>query len=191
MNAARATAERVRVPVPKKTAPKKATSKKSATKKSATNKSVRTAPSKKTPAKHAPAKAKTAAKTAGKTAAKKVAKKTPAKKGSAAKAPLFLIDVAALRSRTRRRRLVLGSLLLLVGAFFAVALIQAQLVQTQAEVDRIQAEINRLENDLALLDREVVEASSPEVIVQRATRELGMVRALRPVYLVAARPLEP
>lgn len=125
-----------------------------------------------------------------KKAVKDTAKKTSSKKVSA-KAPLFLIDLAALRSRTRRRRLVLGSLLLLVGAFFAVALIQAQLVQTQSEVDRLQAEINRLENDLALLDREVVEASSPEKIVERATQDLGMVRALRPVYLVAARPLKP
>jgi cell division protein FtsL len=85
---------------------------------------------------------------------------------------------------------VFASLLLLVGAFFAAALVQAQLVQTQAETDRIQAETNRLENDLALLDRQVVEASSPEVIVARA-RRLGMVRAVRPVYLVATRPVGP
>lgn len=103
---------------------------------------------------------------------------------------LFLIDLAALRSRTRRRRLIIASLILLVGAFFAAALVQAQLVQTQAEADRIQAELNRLENDLALLDRQVVEASSPEVIVERA-RRLGMVRAVRPVYLVATRPVGP
>ena len=107
-----------------------------------------------------------------------------------ARGTLFLIDLAALRSRSRRRRLVIASLILLVGAFFAAALVQAQLVQTQAEADRLQVEINRLENDLALLDRQVVEASSPEVIVERA-RRLGMVRAVRPVYLVATRPVGP
>ncbi|MFW2382320.1 MAG: hypothetical protein ACN4GZ_11220 [Acidimicrobiales bacterium] len=109
---------------------------------------------------------------------------------STARGALFLIDLAALRSRSRRRKLVIASLVLLVGAFFGAALVQAQLVQTQAEADRITIEINRLENDLALLDREVVEASSPEVIVERA-RRLGMVRAVRPVYLVATRPVGP
>ncbi len=103
---------------------------------------------------------------------------------------LFVIDFAALRSRTRRRRLVLVSLTLLVGAFFAVALVQAQLVQTQSQLDGLEAENARLANDIALLDREVVVASSPEEVVRRA-RELGMVRAARPVYLVATRPLEP
>jgi hypothetical protein len=107
-----------------------------------------------------------------------------------ARGTLFLIDLAALRSRTRRRRLVIASLVLLVGAFFAAALVQAQLVQTQADVDRLQIEINRLENDLALIDRQVVEASSPEAIVAQA-RRLGMVRAVRPVYLVATRPVGP
>ncbi|MGI9611089.1 MAG: hypothetical protein ACR2NL_12420 [Acidimicrobiia bacterium] len=134
---------------------------------------------------------------------KKATKKSAAASGSAragakkssstkstARGALFLIDLAALRSRTRRRRLVIVSLILLVGAFFGAALVQAQLVQTQAEADRITIEINRLENDLALLDREVVEASSPEVIVERA-RRLGMVRAVRPVYLVATRPVGP
>ncbi|MBT8240735.1 MAG: septum formation initiator family protein [Acidimicrobiia bacterium] len=116
--------------------------------------------------------------------------RTSATGRATARGTLFLIDLAALRSRSRRRRLVIASLVLLAGAFFAAALVQAQLVQTQAEADRLQVEINRLENDLALLDRQVVEASSPEVIVEQA-RRLGMVRAVRPVYLVATRPVGP
>lgn len=116
-------------------------------------------------------------------------RRRPAGRRRAASAPsLFLIDLAALRSRTRRRRLLFVSLTLLVGVFFGVALVQAQLVQTQSELDALEAEIGQLENDIALLERDVVVASSPEEIVRRA-RALGMVRAVRPVYLVAARPV--
>lgn len=86
--------------------------------------------------------------------------------------------------------MVIVSLILLVGAFFGVALVQAQLVQTQSDLDRLQQEISVLENDIALLDRSVVVASSPEEIVRRA-KALGMVRSVRPVYLVATRPLSP
>ncbi len=134
--------------------------------------------------------AKKSAGTKGPSTKAETSPKTSARTSGGGRPPIFLVDVAALRSRTRRRRLVIASLLLLVGAFFGAALVQAQLVQTQAEVDRIQIELNRLENDLALLDRQVVEASSPEVIVERA-RRLGMVRAVRPVYLVATRPVAP
>lgn len=119
------------------------------------------------------------------------ARRRPAGRGRAASAPsLFLIDFVALRSRARRRRLLFISLTLLVGVFFGVALVQAQLVQTQSELDALEAEIGQLENDIALLERDVVVASSPEEIVRRA-RALGMVRAVRPVYLVAARPVGP
>ncbi len=109
---------------------------------------------------------------------------------SISSAGLFVVDFAALRSRTRRRRMVIVSLILLVGAFFGVALVQAQLVQTQSDLDRLQQEISVLENDIALLDRSVVVASSPEEVVRRA-KALGMVRSVRPVYLVATRPLSP
>ncbi len=140
-------------------------------------------------------------KTANKTAANKTANKKTANKTakpqrsqqarrSISSAGLFVVDFAALRSRTRRRRMVIVSLILLVGAFFGVALVQAQLVQTQSDLDRLQQEISVLENDIALLDRSVVVASSPEEVVRRATA-LGMVRSVRPVYLVATRPLSP
>ncbi len=149
------------------------------------------------PAKRPSAGKKTANKTsANKTTNKKTANKTAKPHGSrsarrsVASAGLFVVDFAALRSRTRRRRMVIMSLILLVGAFFGVALVQAQLVQTQSDLDRLQQEISVLENDIALLDRSVVVASSPEEVVRRA-KALGMVRSVRPVYLVATRPLTP
>ncbi|NNF54822.1 MAG: septum formation initiator family protein [Acidimicrobiales bacterium] len=143
----------------------------------------------------APAKRASPAKRPG--SAKKAATRNTAKpqgsrsaRRSISSAGLFVVDFAALRSRTRRRRMVIVSLILLVGAFFGVALVQAQLVQTQSDLDRLQQEISVLENDIALLDRSVVVASSPEEIVRRA-KALGMVRSVRPVYLVATRPLSP
>lgn len=139
--------------------------------------------------KPAPTKRPSAAKkTANKNAARPHASQSARK--SISTAGLFVVDFAALRSRTRRRRMVMVSLILLVAAFFGVALVQAQLVQTQSDLDGLQNEITVLENDIALLDRSVVVASSPEEIVRRA-KALGMVRSVRPVYLVATRPLSP
>jgi cell division protein FtsL len=71
-----------------------------------------------------------------------------------------------------------------VAGLFAVAFAHAQLVENQRELDEIRLRISELEAEKAQIERAVDEASSPAVVVDRAT-ELGLIRAEEPVYLAA------
>lgn len=72
--------------------------------------------------------------------------------------------------------------LVVVGALFAVASVQASLVGGQQDLDQLRSRIGELGAERARLERAVDQASSPAVITGRAG-ELGMVRAANPVYL--------
>lgn len=76
---------------------------------------------------------------------------------------------------------------LLVFGFFAVAFVQAQLVAGQQELDQTRARIVEANKERARLAQAVDEASAPADIVARA-QEMGMVRAIEPVYLAAVSP---
>jgi cell division protein FtsB len=102
---------------------------------------------------------------------------------------LARVDHRALRSARRRRRFLTVVTLTLVVALFGVGLAHAQLVQRQQQLDDLRAEIGETHAERLRLERAVVVASSPDEIVRRAS-EMGMVRALDPVYLVALRPVE-
>ncbi len=99
---------------------------------------------------------------------------------------LRLVDKAAIKSESRRRLIVTLSVAVVVVALFAVALIQARLVQTQREVDALYAEIETVEAERAQLANDVVHSESPDRIIARA-KELGMVPAQKPVHLAAVR----
>ncbi len=71
---------------------------------------------------------------------------------------------------------------LLLGALFTVAYVQAGLVAGQQDLDTTRDRIDELEAERARLERAVDEASSPAAITGRAA-ELGMIRAEDPVYL--------
>lgn len=102
---------------------------------------------------------------------------------------LALVDRRSLRSARVRRALFAVTMSVVVIALFAVGLIHAQLVQRQHRLDELRAEIGDTQAERLRLSRQVVVASSPEEVVRRA-REIGMVRAEDPVYLVAVRPVE-
>ncbi len=70
---------------------------------------------------------------------------------------------------------------------FLIALFQAQLVANQKTLDQTRSEIAQAEKEQARLRQAVDESSSPISIVQRA-QDLGMVRAVEPVYLAAVSP---
>lgn len=99
---------------------------------------------------------------------------------------LRLVDKQALKSRSRRRTVIISSLCLLVAGMFMTTLAHARLVEGQRELDVLRSDIAELDGRRAQLEGEIVIASSPEAIVARA-RVLGMVRASDPQYLVAVR----
>ncbi len=99
---------------------------------------------------------------------------------------LRLVDKKALKSRSRRRTVIISSLGLLVVGMFMTTLAHARLVEGQRELDVLRGDIAELDGRRAQLEGEIVISSSPEAIVARA-RVLGMVRASDPQYLVAVR----
>lgn len=96
--------------------------------------------------------------------------------------PLRLVTKTGTRRRTRHRVALVLAVLVVVGALFAVASVQANLVGGQQDLDQLRSRIGELEAERARLERAVDQASSPAVITGRAG-ELGMVRAESPVYL--------
>lgn len=108
-------------------------------------------------------------------------------KGAAAKSQrprLRVIDHSKLKRESRRRSVVMGVMLVLAGCLFVIAFIHATLVQHQHQLDVINSEIAVAAERSAQLERDVMIASAPVVIVERA-EALGMVRSQHPVYLVA------
>ena len=101
---------------------------------------------------------------------------------------LKVIDQEAARRRARRRNGLLVLFVVVLLGFFGVAFAQAQLVADQQSLDVLRAQIAEAETRNAQLSRQVEQASAPAVVVERA-RELGMVGAHEPVYLVASSPL--
>lgn len=99
---------------------------------------------------------------------------------------LTVIDAEKLRREFRRRRVAMFAVVSLAAVFFVVAIVQAQLVQSQHSLDQTRADTAALEEQIAILEREVMAASSPVAIVD-AAETLGMVRAQDPVYLVSDR----
>lgn len=100
---------------------------------------------------------------------------------------LRVIDQTSIRSRARRRTMAIVTFVVLLAGFFAVALIQAQLVADQHQLDVLRGRIMEAEAERARLQRAVEESSAPAAIIGRA-QELGMVRATDPVYLAAVAP---
>ncbi len=99
---------------------------------------------------------------------------------------LRLVDRAGAKSEPRRRLIVTLSITAVVLTLFAVALVQAQLVQSQRDIDVLNAKIVLVEAERAQLARDVIFAESPAGILDRAD-QLGMVKALDPVHLTAIR----
>lgn len=102
------------------------------------------------------------------------------------KARLRVVDPVAMRSRARRRLATFAVFGVVIVAMFAVAFVHAQLVRRQGELDDMREQVAQAEAEQARLTRDVVIASAPDSIVNRAMA-LGMVRAAEPVYLVAVR----
>lgn len=111
----------------------------------------------------------------------------PAERSSSRARPqLRVLDQAAARQRRRRRGALALLFVVLLTGLFGVAFVHAQLVESQQDLDDMRTRIRELEAEKAQIERAVDEASSPAVVVERAT-ELGMVRAEEPVYLAAVR----
>ncbi|MDH3681863.1 MAG: hypothetical protein OEV40_18145 [Acidimicrobiia bacterium] len=106
---------------------------------------------------------------------------------AASRPRLRVLDQAAVRRRARRRNAVLLAFIVLLAALFLVAFVHARLVESQQELDLMRTRISELQVDKAQLERAVDEASSPALIVERASA-LGMVRAAEPVYLASVVP---
>ncbi|MEM7322026.1 MAG: hypothetical protein AAF531_02975 [Actinomycetota bacterium] len=102
---------------------------------------------------------------------------------------LKVLNQQAIRRRARRRNALLTLFVFVLLGFFAVAFIQAQLVADQQDLDVLRARIAEAEAEHARIARDVEIASSPAVIFDRATNNLGMVRAHQPVYLEAVAPV--
>ncbi len=108
---------------------------------------------------------------------------------TATRPKLKVLNQEAIRQRARRRNALLMLFIVVLLGFFAVAFVHAQLVAGQQDLDSVRSRIAEAEAHRAKVARLVEEASSPEVIVTRATEELGMVRAFQPVYLEAVSPV--
>ncbi len=106
------------------------------------------------------------------------------KSDKAARPNLRLVDPRIAQAKTRRRRIVALSMAVLIAGMFVVAYAQARLVEGQHELDQLRTEVAEARKERARLERDVVEASSPTAITERA-RQLGMVRAVEPIYIVA------
>ncbi len=103
-----------------------------------------------------------------------------------ARPELRVLDQTSIRRRARRRNATLALFIVVLNALFMVAFVHARLVEGQQELDLMRSRIEELESEKARIVRAVDEASSPAVVVERAT-ELGMIRAEEPVYLLAVR----
>lgn len=101
---------------------------------------------------------------------------------------LRVIDHRQQRSLRLRRQVMFGIFIFVLAGFFAVATAHAELVSNQRDLDVLRQDIAAASASNAVLERQVVEASSPEEIVRRA-QDLGMVRAEEPVYLIASGPV--
>lgn len=128
----------------------------------------------------------TATVTRRKTTRNAPARQSPAgRKTEQAKRPaLRIVDKQAMRRRAQRRVLLTLSAATVMSALFGVAVAYARLAENQQHLDQVRSDIHQAETDISRLERDIVEASSPHAVVERAG-QLGMVRAENPVYLTA------
>ena len=96
------------------------------------------------------------------------------------------------RVRSVKRSLLLGSLtIIVIGALFALAALNALLVAGQADLDAVNDQIELTERQQARLEVRVAELSAPGQIIARA-EDLGMTRSAPPVHIPAVEtPLGP
>ncbi len=104
----------------------------------------------------------------------------------ASRPKLRVIDQKRVTAANRRRRLIVGVAGAVVIGMFVSAMAQAELVRGQQELNQLRADVAEAEGARADLEREIVVASAPQVIVEQA-RALGMVRAMEPQYFPAIR----
>ncbi len=119
------------------------------------------------------------------TATRPTRRAKPATRNEADTARPVVLEVltrGALRWRRFRRFLFYVACGFLALVMLTVAGVHAELVQGQREIDNLRIESRELRAERASLQRDVVEASSPNVIIAQAI-DLGMVRAEEPVYL--------
>ncbi len=102
---------------------------------------------------------------------------------------LRVVDHQRLKQATRRRRLGLGVASAIAIGMFVSALAQAELVAGQQDLNQLRADVAAAKAEQARLEREIVMASAPQIVVERA-RTLGMVRATEPQYFPAVRTVE-
>ncbi len=117
------------------------------------------------------------------------AERAAAGKADAARPRLRVIDQASVRRAVRRRRFGFGLATLIAAAMFVSALAQAELVRGQQELNELRRQVAESEQERARLERDIVIASAPHAIVERA-RAMGMVRANDPQYFPAVRSVE-
>jgi len=111
-------------------------------------------------------------------------RRSPAPRPGSPRPKLRLIDAKAMRREARGHRLVMIAIVGLSAAMLLIAGVQAKLVQSQRALDQKRIEITAVEARVAELERAVMSASSPMVVVESA-ESMGMVRSETPVYLVA------
>jgi len=113
---------------------------------------------------------------------------SPAPRRAPSRPELTVLDQAAVRWRSRRRKALMFAFVLVLAGFFGVAFVHASLVTSQQQLDQMRTQVADLEAQKAQVQRQIEDAEAPERIVERAT-SMGMVRAKEPVFLPAARDL--
>ena len=111
---------------------------------------------------------------------------SPAPRRAPSRPELTVLDQAAVRWRSRRRKALMFAFVLVLAGFFGVAFVHANLVTSQAQLDQMRAQVADLQAEKAGIQRQIEDAEAPERIVERATA-MGMVRAKEPVFLPATR----
>lgn len=112
-----------------------------------------------------------------------------ARPAGATRPNLRVIDRKSVRAGAIRRAVYICATSVVVVGLFAVAFVQAQLVEGQRELDSMRQELDIAQEERAELVRDVDIASSPGAIVARA-EALGMVRAADPIYFNAVREMD-
>ncbi len=119
--------------------------------------------------------------------------RSPARRDGAtqrtARPKLRVVDHRRIKQAARRRRVGLWIASALAIGMFVSALAQAELVRGQQDLNQMRVQVAENRTERARLEREIVMASAPHVVVDRA-RALGMVRATEPQYFPAVRAVE-
>lgn len=97
---------------------------------------------------------------------------------------LRVVDPAALRRERWRRIGVRASVLAVAAAVLGVVVVHATMAEREVRLDDVAAATQRAQRRYELLRLEYAQQSSPQAVIDRATR-LGMVPAPSPRYLSA------